>query len=80
MKIKVGSIVALAVLLLLAAAMACSNDSDDNVETPAPGLKESTIELAAEGTWVLELLDGRPVIEDSKDSAITLRRCPLEEQ
>ena len=42
MKIKVGSIVALAVLLLLAAAMACSNDSDDNVETPATGLKEST--------------------------------------
>ena len=69
MKIKVGSIVALAVPQLLAAAMACSNDSDDNVETPATGLKESTIELAAEGTWVLELLDGRPVIEDS---AITL--------
>ena len=42
MKSKLVSIVALAVLLLLAAAIACSNDSDDNVETPATGLKEST--------------------------------------
>ena len=36
------SIAALVVLLLLAAAMACSNDSDDNLETPATGLEEST--------------------------------------
>ena len=42
MKYKLVSIAALIVLLLLAAAMACSNDSDDNLETPATGLEEST--------------------------------------
>ena len=42
MKPKRVSIAALVVLLLLAAAMACSNYSDDNLETPATGLKEST--------------------------------------
>ena len=42
MKPKLVSIAALVVLVLLAAAMACSNDSDDNLETPATGLKEST--------------------------------------
>ena len=42
MKYKLVSIAALVVLLLLAAAMACSNDSDDNLETPATGLEEST--------------------------------------
>ena len=42
MKFKLVSIAALVVLLLLAAAMACSNDGDDDLETPATGLKEST--------------------------------------
>ena len=41
-KFKLVSITALSVLVLLAAAMACSNDGDDNLETPATGLKEST--------------------------------------
>ena len=40
------------------------DDGPDVARSPSPD-----IELAAEGTWVLELLDGRPVIEDS---AITL--------
>ena len=39
---KLVSIAALSVLVLLAAAMACSSDGDDNLETPATGLKEST--------------------------------------
>ena len=42
-----------------------TTDGPDVSRSPSPD-----IELAAEGTWVLELLDGRPVIEDS---AITLR-------
>ena len=42
-----------------------TTDGPDVSQSPSPD-----IELAAEGTWVLELLDGRPVIEDS---AITLR-------
>ena len=41
MKFKLVSIAALCVLVLLAAVMACSNDDDDNPETPATGLKES---------------------------------------
>ena len=41
-----------------------TTDGPDVAQSPSPD-----IELAAEGTWVLELLDGRPVIEDS---AITL--------
>ena len=46
MKFKLVSIAALSVLVLLAAAMACSNDGDDNLETPATGLKESTPQAA----------------------------------
>ena len=41
MKFQLVSIAALSVLVLLAAAMACSNDGDDDLETPATGLKES---------------------------------------
>ena len=41
MRPKLVSIAALVALLLLAAAMACSNDGDDDLETPATGLKES---------------------------------------
>ena len=41
MKLKLASTVALSVLVLLAAAMACTNDGDDGPETPATGLKES---------------------------------------
>lgn len=42
MRFKLVSMAASSVLVLLAAAMACSNDGDDNLETPATGLKEST--------------------------------------
>ena len=42
MKLKLASIAALSVLVLLAAAMACSSGGDDNLETPATGLKDST--------------------------------------
>ena len=41
-KSKLLSIAALFVLVLLSAAMACRNDGDDNLETLATGLKEST--------------------------------------
>ena len=35
MKPKLASIAALSVLVLLVAALACSSDGDDNLETPA---------------------------------------------
>ncbi len=73
--LKLGAFGGLLVLLMVST-VACGDAE------PLPGSTPTTdgpnvsrppnpdIELAAEGTWVLELLDGRPVIEDS---AITLR-------
>ena len=63
-------------VLLMVSTVACGDAEPLPGSTPTtdgPNVSRSPnpdIELAAEGTWVLELLDGRPVIEDS---AITLR-------
>ena len=73
--LKLGAFGGLLVLLMVST-VACGNAEPPPGSTPTtdgPDVSRSPspdIELAAEGTWVLELLDGRPVIEDS---AITLR-------
>ena len=73
--LKLGALGGLLVLLMVST-VACGNAEPPPGSTPTtdgPDVSRSPspdIELAAEGTWVLELLDGRPVIEDS---AITLR-------